>query len=159
MVHTGFITRVIATTALIAAVSGVISFRFHPLLAQDNGRAKPCGNGSIQGDWAVTVSGARVAGPAGPETFISVAVRTYDGKGGFVEDARTHGTATGATAARVAGTYTVNPDCTGTARFFPSGSPVAIDSAFIIVDRIGEIHEVVLSPQPNMVTAVQRRLN
>ena len=144
------------------ALSGIalacLSTASHRVFGQDNGRGKPCGIGTIEGDWAVTVSGTRVAGAAGPETFIGLALRTYDGRGGFVEAARSHGTATGATAPRINGTYTVNPDCTGTAQFFPPGSPVSVESAFIVIDRLDEIDEIVMTPQPNLVSAVQRRL-
>ena len=120
---------------------------------------RPCSVAVLEGDWGVSVGGTRVAGPGVTEAFAGVALRTYDGGGGFIEVASSHGQVTGVATPTLSGTYTVNPDCTGTARFVPPGAPVAVESAFVIVDRGDEIREVVLRPLPNLVTAVQRRVH
>jgi len=71
----------------------------------------------------------------------------------------THGQLTGADRNRpVTGTYEVNADCTGTAMLFISGVPFPIETTFVIVDNGEEVKEAVMSPQPNLVTAVQRRI-
>ena len=122
-------------------------------------RGHQCDNRTLAGDWGVSVSGVRAAGPGATESFIGVAVRTYDGYGSFTEAANSHGQLSGATTPQIAGTYQVNPDCTGRAQFVPPGAPIVVESAFVIVDRGAEVREIVLSPQPNLVTAVQRRID
>jgi hypothetical protein len=157
---TSISVRIVLMTLVLAGgslSSLMLGSHIPTLSAKEPGR--PCSIESLEGDWGVSVSGTRVAGPGVTEAFIGVALRTYDGRGGFIEVANSHGQVSGVSAPTIAGTYNVGPDCTGTARFTPSGAPVVIESAFVIVDKGNEIREVVLRPLPNLVTAVQRRVH
>ena len=145
-----------AALVLVGVIGIALLAQGQSLSAHDRGRS--CGVRTIEGDWGVSVSGTRVAGPGTTESFIGVALREYDGQGGFAEVASSHGQVSGETSPQIVGTYTVNPDCTGTAEFVPPGAPVVVRTAFVIVDKGSEIREIVLTPQPNMVTAVQRRI-
>jgi hypothetical protein len=69
-----------------------------------------------------------------------------------------HGQSTGARRdVPGSGTYDVQPDCSGTSTIYFAGAP-PIETAFVVVDNGKEVKDIVLSPQPNMVTAVARRV-
>lgn len=54
--------------------------------------------------------------PGGTEKHVTVAMRTYDGKGGFKSIGNSHGQVTGVTRnIQITGVYDVNADCTGIA--------------------------------------------
>jgi len=126
---------------------------------QDNRHARRCSNATLRGDYGILVSGIRGAGPGATEMFVGIALHTYDGDGSFTGINSSHGQLTGAVRDRpVTGTYEVNADCTGTATLFIPGVPFPIETTFVIVDNGKEVKEAVMSPQPNLVTAVQRRI-
>ena len=125
---------------------------------EDEGRSLACSNATLRGDYGILVSGIRQVGPGATEMFISVALRTYDGHGSFTQIGDAHGQLTGTSRnGHLTGTYNVNPNCTGTTTFLPPGTPSPVETSIVIVDRGKEVKEVVMSPQTNLVTAVQRR--
>jgi hypothetical protein len=125
---------------------------------EEEGRNPACSNATLRGDYGILVSGIRQAGPGATEMFISVALRTYDGHGSFTQIGDAHGQLTGASRnGHLTGTYNVNPNCTGTTTIFFPGAPSPGETSIVIVDRGKEVKEVVMSPQTNLVTAVQRR--
>ena len=138
---------IIAVTALTRTVT-----------ANDDDR-RVCHNRTLRGDYGILVSGIRGAGPGTTEQFVGTALRTYDGNGGFTQVDNSHGTLTGARRdVPATGTYEVNADCTGTSMIFIPGAPFPIETAFVIVDRGEEVKDAVMAPQPNLVTAVLRRI-
>jgi hypothetical protein len=130
--------------------------------AQDGGEGPRCSNATLRGSYGLAVSGIRAIGPTETEQFVAVGIRTYDGRGGFTDVASFHGSKQGVLAdGHVGGTYDVNGDCTGKSSFtviLPGGFPVTIESAFVILDRGRTVQEAVMSPQPNIVTAVFQRM-
>lgn len=127
--------------------------------AQEDEHGRRCSNATLRGDYGILVSGIRGAGPGRTESFVGTALHTYDGNGGFTGIDSTHGQLTGADRDRpVTGTYEVNADCTGTATLFITGVPFPIETTFVIVDNGKEVKEAVMSPPPNLVTTVQRRV-
>lgn len=157
MLPSSRIVRRILMVLLVTALTGPLIVNASPQHPPRRGHG--CDARTLAGNWGVSVTGTRVAGPGVTESFIGVAIRSYDGDGTFTEVASSHGQVSGVTMPQIVGTYQVNPDCTGTAEFVPPGAPVTVRSAFVIVDRGTEVREVVLSPQPNLVTAVQRRID
>ena len=128
------------------------------LTAQDDRHRRTCGNSTLQGDYGFIVGGIRGAGPGLTESFVGTGLRTYDGHGTFTHVDSSHGQLTGAARDREAfGTYEVNANCTGTARMTVPGLPFPVESSFVIVDRGAQVNEAVMSPQPNLVTAIARR--
>jgi hypothetical protein len=128
-----------------------------PVGADDDGPHK-CSNGTLKGAYGLLVTGVRGI-PGGTEMFVGTSLRTYDGNGRFVQTDNIHGQITQATRNTPAsGTYQVNADCSGTSMIFFPGAPFPIETAFVIVDKGKEVKDIVMTPQPNLVTAVARRV-
>lgn len=99
-------TRALVMSMLLAALFGVS--RSAPARAG-------CTDAMLRGSYGIDASGSIASGPlAGPTAFVGVV--TYDGVGGVAGDLTQRvTTATGPitlTKIPIAGTYTVNPDCT-----------------------------------------------
>ena len=84
----------------------------------DDENTKVCTNKTLQGDYGFTVEGELLGPGLPPEAqFRGVVMQHYDGKGSFTQVEHT----SSSTAFRQrgwtpgSGTYTVNPNCTGTA--------------------------------------------
>jgi hypothetical protein len=143
-------------TALIAMLAVTVP---RGVTAQNAGHGRACSNATLRGDYGFIVSGIRAAGPGTTEMFVGTGVQTYDGNGGFTQVDSSHGQLTGVVRERQSsGTYEVNPDCTGTATLIVPGVPFPIEQSFVIVDHAAEVKAAVMSPQPNLVTAVAHRM-
>lgn len=107
--------------------------------------ASACSNKTIQGTYAFTVHGQILAGPA-PLLVDGVARTTFDGEGNLTQVdavAINGGVAPGWRPG--SGSYSVNPDCTGTMTLLPAGmAPLNLQ---ILVSQSGRtIHTVVINP-------------
>ena len=71
-------------------------------------------------------------------------MNSYDGNGTltWVEHTVIGGQVSNAGWLPASGTYTVNPDCTGTAVVDTPNSPVPLNFAFVVADKGHEIREV-----------------
>ena len=153
----------IAATVAVIVAAGV----FHGVTAQDaqsTGGAehgRECSNATLRGDYGRLSSGIRPA-PANPaltESFVGTGLRTYDGQGAFTEVSSSHGQISPPNRNTPGtGTYEVNADCTGTSMIFIPGAPFPIETSFVIVDHGDEVKHAVISPQLQIVTAVERRV-
>ncbi|MEP7304446.1 MAG: hypothetical protein ABJA98_02900 [Acidobacteriota bacterium] len=130
------------------------------LTAADDGHGPGCSNRTLRGDYGILVSGIVPAGPDGQtEMVIGTTLRRYDGRGNFTEVSNAHGQRSGAVEGREGyGTYRVNVDCTGSTTLFVVGLPFPTETSMVIVDDGREVKEVVMSPPPALVTAVQTRV-
>jgi hypothetical protein len=144
--------------ALVAGVAAVGALTFPGNVSANAESRRTCNNRTLRGDYGLIVSGVRALGPDVTESFIGTAIRTYDGSGRFEQVDNSHGTVTGAvTNIQASGTYAVNADCSGTSTiFFPDAPP--IETTFVVVDRGQEVNDIVMAPQPNLVTAVLRKV-
>lgn len=110
-----------------------------------------CNNALIAGAYGFIVQGAKLAGPPGTPVGaqIGVAMTEFDGKGNLTQiDTVTIGGNKVAdfTHTPANGTYTVNPDCTGTFTInFTDGRPTVVTN-FVVVSNGNEIDTVVISP-------------
>jgi hypothetical protein len=155
-----------ATVALLATIVIVTAAGFAPggLAAHDNERSRACGPRTLRGEFGLLASGTRLV-PFGPnagktEAVVGTGLRSYDGSGGFTESgADLHGQLTGVTidAGGIAGTYEVNPDCTGRSTRYVPGLPFPIISNFVIVDGGTQVKEAVMEPGPNVITVLLDR--
>ena len=92
------------------------------------------------------------------EQFVGVSMQAYDGQGNCTQTDNTHGPSGAATDQPGWGTYTVNPDCSGTKTLWLEGLPFPIENRIVILDRGDEIRLVVMSPPPIVVAAQGRRI-
>ena len=125
--------------------------------AQDEGRGRGCSNRTLRGDYGLVSTGSRAIGPATIETFTTIAMVTYDGKGTFTAVGVSHGQTSGVRGgAPITGTYFVNPDCTGGQTTYIPGAP-ALEDNFVVVANGREVRTVVVSPQTTIATANLRK--
>jgi hypothetical protein len=127
----------IAFFLLTLAVSGLSTFA----------RAASCGNSTIRGSYAFTIHG-QIFPPDGSAPLIvdGVAKTTFDGNGGLTQLDTVAANGDVPPDWRVStGTYSVNPDCTGT--FTVTNDPQPPIHARMIVAQSGNtIHAVVTDP-------------
>jgi hypothetical protein len=102
-------------------------------MAKAQSAQRGCSNASLNGTYAYTGSGTIVSPAAIAGPFAEVGMQTFDGQG------HTSATATASQGGNIiqftiTGTYTVNPDCTGTLtlQVAPIGITVPV---FIVIDN------------------------
>jgi hypothetical protein len=118
-----------------------------------------CTVGSLYGAFADKDTGVIIPGPnAAPLPFAGVNLITFDGSGNMTATGFGNVGGTGA-AQTEAGTYTVNPDCTGTYTVTVNpGTPGAFlaHAFFVIDDSLNELQIIVTDPGA-VITCVARR--
>jgi len=125
--------------------------------AQGDGDGRVCGTHTLHGDYGLTGTGVRGLGPGASETFATISMVTYDGQGGFSAIGVSHGQVTGVREGLpVAGTYYVNPDCTGGQTTIIPGIP-PLEDRFVIVDNGREVRTVVVAPLTTIASANLRK--
>ncbi len=118
------------------AVITALALGIAPAAKADN---KGCSNATLKGTFAHTASGFEIAPPAIAGPLAGVGTDTFDGKGGVVASATIslNGNIVSVTGT---GTYTVNPDCTGTYKI--PGTTLT----FVIANDGNEIHAICIDP-------------
>jgi hypothetical protein len=127
-----------------------------------------CSNATLKGEYAFGVTAYTPPGlPNGPPQVVT-GIRVYDGNGNFTQrDYRGDSVpADFAPKGQEKGTYSVNPDCTGSDELdlnvpVPSGSTGVIKVLFVISNGGRHVHEVVseftppgfTTPQPTQTSA------
>jgi hypothetical protein len=105
-----------------------------------------CSPHSLKGCFGFTINGTILGGPlTGP--IAGVALTKFDGEGGVtqVDTVSINGVLLFKGRSST-GTYTVNPDCTGSATLNPPPGFPPINLNFVLVDRGREIRTVVTDP-------------
>src|SRR5437879_5607233 len=111
-----------------------------------------CDNRLIAGNYGFTIEGTKLVGPGPVGPQVGVAMTEFDGNGGLTQIDTI--TINGVVVANfthppASGTYTVNPDCTGTfTLIFTDGRPPVVTN-FVVVDSGSEIDTVVISAGGN----------
>jgi hypothetical protein len=124
--------------------AGVSLFFLGMSAASAHGQSGPCSNATIRGEYGFTVTG-QILG-VGPVT--AVAMTSFDGEGNLhqVDYGLVNGVPISADWRPGTGTYTINPDCTGTAQLnFSDGSP-SLHLRLVVVRLGREIRTVVANP-------------
>jgi hypothetical protein len=132
--------RTLAPAALVIVFATVFVLGILPKAQADEHRE--CSDASLQGSFGFTSSGTLNALPppsAGP--FGEIGRQAFDGQG------NTDGTATLSTNGNIhrvtwQGTYTVNPDCTGSMTLFVSPLGVTVPLDFVIDDDGTELRAI-----------------
>jgi hypothetical protein len=132
--------------------------------------ALSCSNERLEGTYAINIGGTRPA-PAPPsgtpnyvpgtiEQLIGVGTRTFDGDGNFSQITNEKGSLSGILFPNRAlqGTYTVNPDCSGTLALNVPGLPFAIKYDFAVSNHGREFDSIVAFPPSVMVTTSGRKV-
>ena len=125
----------VAKTSTIA-VAALLALALSPSAKADD---KGCTNATLKGTFAHTANGFEIAPPpiAGP--IAGVGLDTFDGKGGVTTSA-TISLKGNIIPVIATGTYTVNPDCTGT--YVIPGTTLFL----VIADSGNAIHAICIDP-------------
>ena len=136
--------------------------------AQQPDEGKTCSNETLKGSYGGIISGTRPAPsviPGGPglpgqlEQGIGLILWVFDGKGGFTQSISGKGTISGpALDVPVSGTYSVNANCTATAKPIIPGLPPS-EIRMVIVDGGKEFRTFVVSPQIVWVVGHARKVD
>jgi len=125
--------------------------------ATANAYDKGCSNATLKGTFAEKDTGFIMNTPPAPASlFAGVNLDTFDGKGtitaiGFATVDGNGGPQT------ESGTYTVNPDCTGTYEVqIPPGGSFTAHASFVIDDGGNELQIIVTDPG-NVITCIARK--
>jgi hypothetical protein len=147
--HRKSISRISAVAIPIMIVGGLLA-----AAASSRGRTAradgpdtiACTNKTLQGDYGSASEGVLLNIPGLPPEaqFRGLTMSHFDGKGNltWVEHTVINGTALEPGWTPASGTYTVNPDCTGTAVVTTPNSPVPLHLAMVVVNKGKEIHTV-----------------
>lgn len=131
--------------------------------------ASTCSNGTLEGVYGINISGTRPAPPPPSgipnyvpgtvEQLIGVGTRTFDGDGNFSQVTNEKGSLSGILFhdRPLQGTYSVNPDCSGTLTLNIPGLPFSILYDMVVVSHGREFHSIVASPQAVMVSTTGQR--
>jgi hypothetical protein len=133
------VPKIVATVFASIFVLGIVT-----TAQADSDNHEECSVATLKGSFGYTVTGALVTGPfAGP--FAAVGKLTFDGTGNF-ENIRTI-SRNGDISLDVegVGTYTINPDCTGSFTF-TDGGVVTLGTDIVIDDNGNELRMIATSP-------------
>jgi hypothetical protein len=143
---------IIAKTITIAAFTVLVVGMATAANASDKG----CSTATLKGTYADKDNGFFMnPPPAAPSLFAGVNLDTFDGKGTItaIGFATVDGTGSPQTEN---GTYTVNPDCTGTYEVTISPGGFTTHASFVIDDDGNELQIIVTDPG-NVVTCIARK--
>jgi hypothetical protein len=116
----------------VLCVSGLVAGVLLPTVAFAE---PPCDASSLSGGYGFHLTGTNLARSA---LYAIVGRIEVDGQGGFVGSA-THSAQGSVSRAKFTGTYTVNPDCTGTSTMkFENGSTATLD--FVLTGDLNEFY-------------------
>ena len=140
---------VIAVCGLLVAASSM-----GPTARADNEDAKVCTDKTLQGDYGSQIEGT-ILGPNLP--FRGLAMAHFDGKGNItqVDHIVFNGIPPAIEWTPGTGTYSVNPDCTGSAVINSPSGQGPVNLHFVVVNHGKQINQVV---DANAVTAVAYRV-
>lgn len=148
------ISRIVRGVTPLLIVCGVM-LSGTSALAQSEQPGRRCSNRTLSGDYGAQIIGTIL----GPDlTVRAVAMAHYDGNGNFtqVDFAVVQGVPESTGWRPGAGTYTVNPDCTGSAVLLPAPGADPIPQHFVIVNNGKEILGVV---DGSAVTVIAKRVD
>ena len=120
-----------------------------------NAHDKGCSNATLNGTFADKDTGFITAPPAMAGPFAGVSTETFDGNGTLTASGivSLNGTIVPVTSK---GTYTVNPDCTGT--YTVQISPIGVTAhGFFVVDDGGNELQILITDPGTVITCIARR--
>jgi hypothetical protein len=149
--------RTMSVAMAVAVVVAAAMGRSGTVTASNDEGPRGCSNRTLRGDYGILVSGKRPLGPDVVESFVSSAIRTYDGRGHFTQTDNFFGEIAGYQPDMPAsGTYDVHADCSGTSQIFFPGAPGAVDTAFVIVAHGDQVKDAAPGPTTASLWRVDR---
>ena len=118
------------------AIAAAIALGIAPAASAEN---KGCSNATLKGTFVHTASGFETAPPAIAGPLVGVGTDTFDGNGNVATTA-TISLNGNILPLKTTGTYSVNPDCTGT--YTLPGTRLV----FVIANSGNEIHAICIDP-------------
>jgi hypothetical protein len=108
--------------------------------------ASVCSNSTIRGSYAFTIHGTIFLPDGSTVLLDGLAKQTFDGRGNFTQVDAVAANGNLPPGWRPgSGTYSVNPDCTGTQTIVIPGNP-DVHVQFIVAQSGNTIHQVVIDP-------------
>jgi hypothetical protein len=109
--------------------------------------ASACSNSTIRGSYAFTIHGTIFVPDGSTVLLDGLAKQTFDGNGNFTQVDAVAANGNLPPGWRPgSGTYSVNPDCTGTQTIVIPGNPSDVHVQFIVAQSGNTIHQVVIDP-------------
>ncbi|HTT24690.1 MAG TPA: hypothetical protein VMG82_37585 [Candidatus Sulfotelmatobacter sp.] len=145
------ISRILTMALPVMTIAGVLASAVSAMgqAATPKSLARQCSNRTLSGEYGCSVQGSLLNVPGLPPaaTFVGVATSTFDGKGNVkgTEHVVVNGSSFNPGFDENSGTYSVNPDCTGTAVVNTPNSPVPLNLYFVILDDGKEFRQVLNS--------------
>jgi hypothetical protein len=140
----------IANTFAVAAIATLALGMAFPAKADNKG----CSNGTLKGTFAYTATGSIVAAPAPVGPYAEVGTQTFDGKGGITVAGMLSANGNVAPLTNT-GTYTVNPDCTGT--FTVQLAPGIASHFYFALAASGDVFQALCLDPIAVITRIGRR--
>jgi hypothetical protein len=143
-----------STTAKAFAIAAVTALAL-TVAPMAKAEGKGCSNATLKGTFADKDTGFLTAPPAMAGPFAGVSIQTYDGNGTLTTTgiASLNGTIVPVTST---GTYTVNPDCTGT--YTVQISPIGLTAhGFFVIDDSGNELQIIVTDPGTVITCIARR--
>lgn len=143
-----------STTAKAFAIAAVtaLALTVAPIAKADS---KGCSNATLKGTFADKDTGFITAPPALAGPFAGVQTEIFDGNG-ILTTAGIASLNGNIVAVTGTGTYTVNPDCTGT--YTVQISPLGLTGhAFFVIDDSGNELQIIVTDPGTVITCIARR--
>jgi hypothetical protein len=141
--HRKSVSRILTISMIVCSLLAITV----SAMAQSAGsQERHCSNRTLFGEYGCSVQGVLLNVPGLPPeaTFVGVTTSTFDGKGNVTgtEHVVVNGMSFNPGFDTNSGTYSVNPDCTGTSVITTPNSPVPLNLYFVIVDDGKEFRAV-----------------
>jgi hypothetical protein len=138
------VSKVLAVVAG-AALAGAALTAAVPASAQGEGTGR-CTDRTIRGDYAFSIDGTILAGTPNAFLLRGVAMTRFDGDGGLtqVDFTTRNGAPMSADWRPASGSYSINPDCTGSAEIVQSDGTPSVTLRLVVADHGREIRTVVV---------------
>lgn len=105
-----------------------------------------CSNRTVAGDYGFSIDGTIAAGTPNAFLLRGLAMTRFDGHGNLsqVDFTTRNGVPFGPDWRPAAGTYEINPDCTGSAQIVPADGSPALNLRLVVVNHGREIRTIVV---------------
>ena len=142
------ISKILMVATPLVIVCGLLAFGASARSDSSDSEGRSCSNQTLRGDYGFSIEGLVLPAPGVALPLRGVSMAHFDGQGNFtqVDHVVVNGNPPALDWTPSVGTYTVNSDCTGTARVdFPSSGNF-LNLRLVVVRNGKEIHDVVTAP-------------